>query len=182
MMMIVEVLKTVKKIVTTTCLLSFIFTPSVYAHEEPVLRVNIPSTQKKFVFSKEDMNRNFGKQIMTTITPWSQNRALTYRGYSLKDILKYSDLADYRYISVVADNGYSIRILTDNIKDFSPILATEIACEVFDQCGDDGFRILSVQEFGPAFIVWPFEDLPESVDPRDHSKWVWFVTELRPSN
>ncbi len=140
--------------------------------------------QFKAALSLSDLKKSFKIKSIVTETPWSNGEKRAYRGYSLMDLVNAEGWEHSSSIQGTAANGYALSISTAHIKTFNPILATEVGCTTKEAeaglCRTGDYRPLSVSDFGPIFIVWPFDQLPGSVDPRDHSKWIWFLSEIRP--
>lgn len=92
-------------------------------------------------------------------------------------------MANAKVIKGIAPNDYSARIDMDEIKRYNPIVASQIACNDVEakagKCHEGEFRPLEADDFGPFYIVWPFDSMPKAYDPGDHSRWIWFLTELQ---
>ena len=153
------------------------------AASQPALSISDSSNQIVGELTKEQLSTKFKNKTITTQTPWSNGDLLTYRGPKVIDVLKDVGLENAAAIEGYAANGFSAKLNMADVKNYSPILATEIECTADliakDKCTQGEFVALSVKEYGPIFVVWPFDQLPDAVDPRDHSKWIWFVTGIR---
>jgi hypothetical protein len=131
----------------------------------------------------EEMKRNYDLQTVETQTPWSSGKVVTYRGAPFFDVLKDAHFESKRQITAIALNDYVTNLNVNEIKQYNPILATEIKCSEDDapsnKCNSDGFRPLNAKEYGPIFVVWPYKNLSNTDDPRDHSRWVWFLAGIQ---
>lgn len=136
-------------------------------------------------YSMMDLALQFPNHQITTQTPWTNGEDRVYRGAPLLDILKQSGINRATSIEGLAQNEFSAKISIADVKSFNPIIATEVACTTIEaetgKCNKGSFRPLTIQDFGPLFVVWPFDAMPSSADPHDHSRWIWFVNEIRES-
>lgn len=135
-------------------------------------------------YREADLAQVFAYLDITTQTPWTNGEKRTYRGFSLLEILKKNGLADAKVVIGIAPNDFAARIDMREIQKYRPIVASQIACNATEAqsgaCTQGKMRSLETEDFGPFFIVWPYEELPQSFDPSDHSRWVWFLSELQP--
>lgn len=128
-----------------------------------------------------DLKSTFKEVEIVTKTPWSNNKYNTYIGVRLLDILEKYALDKYDNIEGFAANDFSARISLQDIREFNPILAYGKKCPTKDEgCEEGSYVPLTIKDSGPIYLVWPFDDLPEGVDPRDHSKWVWYIVGVKP--
>ncbi|MBA8904166.1 hypothetical protein [Phyllobacterium sp. P30BS-XVII] len=135
------------------------------------------------VYSLQDLENDFTYRDLTTVTPWTSGVARTYRGFSLTEILAKNGMANAKIIKGIAPNDFSARIDMDEIKRYNPIVASEVQCTKSEaktgKCEEGSFRALESEDYGPFYIVWPFDKMPRAYDPQDHSKWIWFLAVLQ---
>lgn len=133
------------------------------------------------VMTIADLKSTFKEIELITKTPWSNNKYNTYYGVHLLDVIEKFGLDKYANIEGFAANDFSARISIKDIREFNPILAYGKKCPSKDEgCEEGSYVPLSIKDSGPIYLVWPFDDLPEGVDPRDHSKWVWYIIGVKP--
>lgn len=137
-------------------------------------------------YTAKTLYQTFTIHTLETTTPWSKNREkIRFRGPYLKDILAKHNLDGNTTIEVQAFNDFITLIRQDEIDAYAPILAIEQHCSEQDRedklCTDKQlYRQLTMDDLGPFYIVWPFEQLPSTYVPLRNSIWVWFVIVLRP--
>ncbi|MBR7539909.1 hypothetical protein KC221_27375, partial [Mycobacterium tuberculosis] len=82
------------------------------------------------------------------------------------EILAKGGLANAKVIKGIAPNDYSARIDMDESKRYNPIVASQIACNDVEakagKCHEGEFRPLEADDFGPFYIVWPFDSMPKA--------------------
>ncbi len=123
------------------------------------------------------------QEDIKTSTPWSNERKFMYRGVDLLKLLGAKGLANARTLQISAENGFSTEIAITLINKFHPIIATQIECD--DELAKDRdcklgeFTNLTTKDYGPLFIVWPREMMNDALDRNDHSRWVWFLSEIK---
>jgi hypothetical protein len=141
------------------------------------------SSGKVLRYTPADLQKYFQKVAVRTTTPWSGGRKAVYRGTPLLAILQRAGIAGATGIKLSAENGFAATISVDDIRLYNPIIASEVECTdaevVRRKCRPEAFRPLSVQDFGPLFLVWPYDQMPASANPCDHSYWLWFLNEIR---
>lgn len=147
-----------------------------------VLTVKNTSNTVIMQYSMTDLALQFPHHRIKTQTPWTNGKDRVYRGAPLLDILKQCGIENATSIEGLAQNEFSAKISIADVKSFNPIIATEVACTTIEaetgKCNKGSFRPLTIQDFGPLFVVWPFDAMPSSADPHDHSHWIWFVNEI----
>lgn len=148
-----------------------------------VLAVEGDPGHPRSIYREADLAKSFTPQEITTRTPWSNGVERTYRGYSLPEILAKNGLADVKVITGVAPNDFAARIDVRDIFKYQPIVASQIICDAAEarmgKCTEGRYRPLEADDYGPFFVVWPFDKLPKAYEPNDHSRWIWFLSELR---
>lgn len=134
-------------------------------------------------YREDDLAKSFAYRVIRTRTPWTDDVQRTYRGFSLIEILAKNGLANAQVIKGITPNDYSARIEMDEIKRYNPIVASQIACNDVEakagKCREGEFRALEADDFGPFYIVWPFDSMPKAYNSGEHARWVWFLTELQ---
>ncbi|MGX9147726.1 hypothetical protein [Mesorhizobium sp. 128a] len=137
-------------------------------------------------YTVDQLKAEFPLQSLETRTPWTKNgEKISFRGPFVKDVLARHGLASHAAVQFIAYDNFFSEIPLAEINDYAPILAVERLCTDQDRqqgiCApDQEYRRLSLKELGPIFVVWPFEQLPESYVPARNSIWVWFVVAVRP--
>ncbi len=133
------------------------------------------------VFTIAQLKAGFQEKTLKTPTPWSDGKEVSYRGVSLRDLLKDSKLLYRTNVKVVAVDGYSTGLPTKLIKGLGPVVAFEVSCGADDVkagvcASEKDFRQLTDKDRGPFFLVWPYDKLPKTGDPhKDDAVWAWFV-------
>ncbi|TIU17955.1 MAG: hypothetical protein E5W49_18775 [Mesorhizobium sp.] len=132
------------------------------------------------------MKKQFPVRERATRTPWTKKGEIVrFRGVFLKDLLAKHDLDEHAAVEVRADDGFMARVPKADIDSYAPMIAYEKECTDADrQTGrcdaDDTFRPLDIDESGPFFVVWPYDNLPASYIPARNNLWVWWVIAVRP--
>jgi len=135
----------------------------------------------------EQLRSDFENVEIETRTPWTKNGdVVTYRGPKIADVLKQHELDVGKSVQFIAYDNFTSEITIEEIRTYGPIFAIDRACEEADRqtgrcASDQAFTALAPEEQGPIFLVWPYEELPESYVPARNSIWVWFVVAVRPS-
>jgi len=134
-------------------------------------------------YTPADLQKYFQTDVIRTRTPWSGDRKLVYKGTPLLAILQRAGIEGAAGVKLSAENGFAATISVDDIRLYNPIIASAVGCSDAEvasrKCLPDAFRPLSVQDFGPLFLVWPYDQMPASANPCDHSYWLWFLNEIR---
>ncbi|RWG57953.1 MAG: hypothetical protein EOQ65_21475 [Mesorhizobium sp.] len=132
------------------------------------------------------MKKQFPVRERATRTPWTKTGEVErFRGVFLKDLLAKHDLDEHAVVEVRADDGFMARVPKADIDSYAPMIAYEKACTDADRhtgrCdADDTYRPLDIDESGPFFVVWPYDNLPASYIPARNNLWVWWVIAVRP--
>lgn len=132
------------------------------------------------------MKKQFPVRERATRTPWTKTgEVVRFRGVFLKDLLAKHDLDEHAAVEVRADDGFMARVPMADIDSYAPMIAYEKECTDADRqtgkCNaDDTYRPLDIDESGPFFVVWPYDDLPASYIPSRNNLWVWWVIAVRP--
>ncbi|MDQ6436315.1 hypothetical protein RB623_19835 [Mesorhizobium sp. LHD-90] len=135
----------------------------------------------------ERLRSDFENVAIETRTPWTKDgEVVTYRGPKIADILREHELDLGKSVQFIAYDNFTSEVTVEEIQTYNPIFAIDRACVDTDRqsgrCApDQSFTQLAPEEQGPIFLVWPYEDLPESYVPARNSIWVWFVVAVRPS-
>ncbi|WP_408914464.1 hypothetical protein [Brucella pseudogrignonensis] len=129
------------------------------------------------------LRHSFPLQSVKTLTPWSQGTVISYRGVRLLDVLEAANLSTRMSVEVHAANGFVVGIAMNDIRKYQPILATDLSCcagTTEPPCAADAYRPLGISDYGPIFLIWP-SNSASSIGMSDYSKWVWFVSLLKPA-
>jgi hypothetical protein len=137
-------------------------------------------------YSIDTIKKEFPVRERATRTPWTKSGEIVrFRGVFLEDLLAKHDLEEHAAVEVRADDGFMARVPREDIDSYAPMIAYEKECTDADrQTGkcdaDDTYRQLDIDESGPFFVVWPYDDLPASYIPARNNLWVWWVIAVRP--
>lgn len=101
-----------------------------------------------------------------TEQPTSFPQPVKFKGPSLTDVLKLAGAAGGD-ITLSAADDYKVDITADEMKKFNPILAIE----------KDGVR-MAPDDFGPFFVMWPFQEKPEIDIEVYQAKAIWSVVKI----
>lgn len=168
-------------IASLVLMLSSHYSYAVRAFSLSELHVADLHNQEIAIMTIDDLKSSFKEVTIHTKTPWSDKRYETFIGVHLLDVLERFDLDKYDNIEGFAANDFSTRISLQDIREFNPVLAYGKKCPTKDEgCEEGSYVPLTIKDSGPIYLVWSFDDLPEGVDPRDHSKWVWYIVGVKP--
>ena len=161
---------------------------STAASDDPnVLVVESSTADLVEYYPIERLRREFPIHELETRTPWmDRGEALRYRGPHAADVLRRHGLMNGVSVRFVAYNNFVAEILLDEIVAYDPILAIERACDEQDRvvgrcAAGEEYTLLTTDEQGPIFLVWPYKRLPSAYIPARNSIWVWFVVAIRPT-
>lgn len=148
------------------------------------LSVKLSGNALTVEYSISELKEKYSSKTIKTQTPWSNGEQVIYRGISLSDLLNESPSLDHvKEIEGSAVNGYSTILSIKDIVAFNPLLALQRKCSKADmlkmKCDEGAYIPLATEDFGPIFLVWPYDSMPGSADPCDNSKWIWFFTGIR---
>lgn len=146
------------KVLAVFCLV-FLSLPTAYA-EQPILTIE-GKTQlgQPRHYSLQDLKR-FPSRTIETHTPWHDG-LMKFEGVRLKDLLE--DVGTQGdVIRVIALNDYSALIPVTDADKFDPILAYKLN-------GD----YMRIEDKGPLFVIYPFDDHPKLNAEIYHSRSVW---------
>lgn len=152
-----------------------------------VLTIEGGKLSKAGQYQVEQLRSDFENVEIETRTPWTKDgEVVTYRGPKIADILREHELDRGKSVQFIAYDNFTSEVTVEEIQTYNPIFAIDRACIDTDwQSGrctsGQSFTQLAPEEQGPIFLVWPYEDLPESYVPARNSIWVWFVVAVRPS-
>ncbi len=100
-----------------------------------------------------------------TWTPWFK-QAVTFSGPRLQDVLD-AVAARGSTLHMVALNDYAVDVPIDDAAGFGPLLARRI----------DG-KVIGVRDKGPLFLVYPFDDRPETRNEIFYARSIWQLTRI----
>lgn len=107
-----------------------------------------------------------GARRLTTITPWRPKPA-AFDGVLLSDLLRANGLWDAEEIHVVAENGYSVTLKSEDWKRWPILIATRVN-------GKPHTR----RERGPIQFVMSMSDHRETGREEHLVKWVWMAKRI----
>jgi hypothetical protein len=161
---------------------------AVAAYTEPnVLTIEGVTQGEAEQYHVDRLRSEFENITIETRTPWTKDgEVVTYRGPKIADVLRQHELDRAKSVQFIAYDNFTSEITIEEIQTYGPIFAVDRACVETDrQSGrctpDQTFTPLAPEEQGPIFLVWPYEDLPDSYVPARNSIWVWFVVSVRPT-
>lgn len=162
---------------------------SIAAYNDPMVLVVETDTEAPVtLYPVQQLRSEFTNHELETRTPWSgETRTMVFRGPRVADILERHGLLNARSVQFVAYDNFIAEVLLDEIVAYDPILAIERQCNDDDRAdgrcaADHEFTLLSTDDQGPIFLVWPYERLPSAYIPARNSIWVWFVVAIRPTS
>lgn len=134
-------------------------------------------------YTRQQLRKEFTPRERNTDTPWSAGTTVGFRGPFLKDILARNSLVGGSF-EIGAANNFVAKISSSEIERYAPILATEKKCTDEDRqsgaCSpSQTYRLLSIDDGGPLYLIWPLHDLPPRYLPSRNAIWVWFVVSVR---
>lgn len=100
-----------------------------------------------------------------TWTPWF-SQPVTFSGPRLQDVLG-AVAAKGRTLHMIALNDYAVDIPFDDATRFGPLLARRV----------DG-KVIGVREKGPLFLIYPFDDRPETRTEMFYARSIWQLTRI----
>lgn len=98
-------------------------------------------------------------------TPWF-SQPVTFSGPRLRDVLD-AVAAKGETLHMMALNDYAVDIPFDDAVRFEPLLARRV----------DG-KVIGVREKGPLFLIYPFDDRPETRTEVFYSRSIWQLTRI----
>lgn len=137
-------------------------------------------------YSKLELEQKFPFRTIETATPWSSDGSKRgFRGPAVGDVITELNLTGRKRLEVTAQDGFVSELMLADIKDYEPILATEISCTDSERVErlceqDQAYRPMTINDRGPFYVIWPREKLPESYVPARNGMWIWYVMSLRP--
>lgn len=136
----------------------------------------------KVLIDRELLTDAFLWTTVSTSTPWSDGKNITYRGVPLHEVVRFLRLDTGQKINVEAANGFSRLIALSDIAEYKPMLVYDVSCQSLQiesvRCAESGFVPLSALDHGPVFLIWPSTNGRSSEIQSDNSVWVWFVTSI----
>ena len=104
-------------------------------------------------------------QEFRTWTPWFKE-PVTFRGPTLQSLLDAVG-AQGQTLHMVALNDYAVHVPVSDARLFGPLLATHI----------DG-KVLGVRDKGPLFLIYPFDEKPETRADQYYGRSIWQITRI----
>lgn len=148
------------RLIVTTCILLGSIT-TIWA-EETILTIEGKTINGKAKHYTLEKIETFKVHTIKTHTPWHDGLT-EFQGVLLSDLLK--DVGNQgETIRVIALNDYSALIPVTDTGRYSPILAYKL-----------NGSYMSIEDKGPLFVIYPFDDNPELQEEIYHSRSVWQV-------
>jgi len=119
------------------------------------------------VYQLSELKSQFEIKTIRTISTWTDDETVAYKGISLKVLLDEHKLSGTQ-IEISAENGYVSKIPKDMIETFDPIVA-------FEANG----RPLDFSNRGPLSVIWPRSDHPVVLGETIDGMWTWYASEIR---
>ncbi|WP_136253277.1 molybdopterin-dependent oxidoreductase [Onishia niordana] len=126
--------------------------------------IRYTNTGNKARFDRE-MLRSLPTHVLTTHTPWTDGKR-QFRGPLIRDVLSRVG-ADGDELRVEALNHYSGQIPISDVVDHDVVLAMSM----------DG-KPLVIRNFGPLFVLYPFDENPELNTENIRYRSVWQVAKI----
>ncbi|MFO7648494.1 MULTISPECIES: molybdopterin-dependent oxidoreductase [Halomonas] len=123
-----------------------------------------PNVGERALFDRE-MLMGIAPTVIETRTPWHADRG-RYRGPLLREVLAAVGAGSDR-IRVRALNDYEAEIPVADLQDYDVILA-------MSRNGSP----MQIREFGPLFVLYPFDDHPELHTEAVRFRSVWQVVQI----
>lgn len=154
-------------------------------HAPDVLFIEDSAGNTLAKLTPQSVQEQFAMQLISTRTPWSSGKVLSYRGPFLKDILVKYKIHDATAITVSAYNDFRSNISMQEIDEYDPILAIQIGCTAQEYerkvCPEgETYRPLTLDDYGPFFVAWDITKIPANYVPSRNAIWVWFAVRMRP--
>lgn len=122
------------------------------------------------IYKVQDLTANFPLEIIETISTWTGNDVVSYKGIALSAVLDAHGLTS-ETVEISAENGYTSKIPKDMIERYQPIIAFEANGAALDFANR-----------GPLSVIWPRSDHPQELGETIDGMWTWYVTEIRAIN
>lgn len=138
--------------------------PAPYPLDRPALTVHLADGQR-LTFSLTQLLQMPQASIrLRTPEGASQN----WLGVPLKQLLKHIPGTDNgRPLHTTALNHYSVLIPYDDIQRYDPLVAYQL----------DG-RFMSIRDYGPLYLIYPFDDHPELHRQMFYNRSIWQLSEI----
>ena len=122
------------------------------------------------VYDIEDLATTFPVKTIETVSTWTGEDIVSYKGISLSALLDANDLSS-ETVEISAENGYASKIPEEMIEKYQPIIAFEANGTALDFASR-----------GPLSVIWPRSDHPQELGETIDGMWTWYVTEIRAIN
>lgn len=127
-------------------------------------RTNAPDGARRYDFTAEAFDALPVQEIRTS-TPWHKGVS-TYSGPFLADVLAQVG-ASGSLLQMTALNDYQVRMPASEVLPFRPIIARRV----------DG-ALMTVRNKGPLFMIFPFDELPQTRNDLVYSRAIWQLTAI----
>lgn len=132
--------------------------------------LNVVTPTSPITYDLDELSKSFTIKQIETVSTWTGDKLVLYRGLPLSEILEKHGLAG-DFIELAAENGYTSKIPRSMIEKYQPIIAFEA----------DG-AALDFSSRGPLSLIWPRSDHPDDLGETIDGMWTWYVNEIRSLN
>lgn len=146
------------------CLALAAFAGGAAAAQDGALTVNRPGAEGPVILTPAQLQAL--PQHELTEQPTNFPNPGKFRGPLLADVLKLAG-AEGKDVKVTALDEYQVAITADEMAQHQPILSLEL----------DGTTLIG-HDFGPYWVMWPFQEKPEINNDTFQSKAIWQVMKI----
>ncbi|SFO90119.1 hypothetical protein SAMN05216601_103196 [Ectopseudomonas composti] len=138
--------------------------PAPYPLDRPALTVHLADGQR-LTFSIAQLQELPQASIQLRTSEGATQRWL---GVPLQQLLRHIPDADNgRPLHTTALNDYSVLIPYEDIQRYDPLVAYQL----------DG-RFMSIRDYGPLYLIYPFDDHPELHQQMFYNRSIWQLSEI----
>lgn len=138
--------------------------PSITAAHASSLKITDSNGSPLAVLDRDTIEAT-GMQSIKTVTPWT-NGVVHFEGSPIQDVLAQSGITG-RNVTALAFDDYAVSISAETIAEYAPIIATRLNGE-----------FLTLDDKGPFWIIFDFDDIPEERSTELWSQAVWHLIEF----
>jgi len=150
-----------------SCLYVILLVFALFDHPAGAQELVIATETGPKIYQLDELKSQFETRTIRTISTWTNEETVAYKGISLKVLLDEHKLSGTQ-IEISAENGYVSKIPKDMIETFDPIIA-------FEANG----RPLDFSNRGPLSVIWPRSDHPAVLGETIDGMWTWYASEIR---
>jgi hypothetical protein len=154
----------IRTIFALICLALAPFAAGAAAAQDGTLTVNRPGAEGPVILTLSQLQAL--PQHELTEQPTNFPKPGKFRGPLLADVLKLAG-AERKDAKLTALDDYQVGITADEMAQHQPILSLEL----------DGVSLIG-HDFGPYFVMWPFQEKPEIDNDTFQAKAIWQVTKI----